>query len=165
MKKIFSVTAMLLFFASIAWSQGSIGGANNQDVMHANFEAQVTVPIQISDPGTILIGDIAPGTTRNMNLDAYRMQFNISGASNWNFAVTGTLDQAGSGGDCWLIADWQYWANGVWNTYNTFPWHLQLDGNGNYSVACFPRSLYADAAAGQGPRSFTVTLTATYEDM
>lgn len=160
MKNLVLFLAFSFLFSSLVWAAD-----NNTFQQAASFQAQVTMPIQISDPGTVQIGDIAPGTTKLMNNEAYRMQFNISGAQNWNFAVSGTIDQAGNNGDCNLVCDWQYWDNNSWNTYNAFPWHLKLDGNGNYSVACFPKSIWADAAAVQGPRSFTVTLTATYEDM
>jgi hypothetical protein len=165
MKKIFFIIMSMLLFSGYAYSQG-----NNKDVSHANFQLNVSQPVMIVDPGTILLGDAAPGAGISTLGEPYRMTFLITGGANLAVNITGTVAATGSSADCTLNFTWQE------NAMKGAGWlpivgaslainNRLLNGTGQYEISVLPSSVTVGASALAGPRSFEVTLTTTYATM
>lgn len=162
MKKLIFIIVGIVLFSGYAFSQG-----NNKDVAHANFELNVAIPIGIIDPGTILLGDVAPGTTKTFaDPSLYRMAFQISGGASMAFTLSGTVAATGSSADCLLNYSWQENIGAGWVPNATaFPWAKALDINGLYQIGIVPNTVQANSNAAAGLRSFEVIITATYSAM
>jgi hypothetical protein len=160
MNKIITISVFMVLLASYAWSQPNYSTTQTQ----TSFDANICVPINILDPGTIHLGDIAPGVSKTLDAETYRMQFQITGCNNWKIQVSGSVDANGDQNDCLLTYNWQYY-NGAWNVGGDFPWILYLNNTGNAYVSVWPLSVTATAGAAEVTRSFQITLDASYQNM
>lgn len=164
MKMIFAIVAAVFLFASTTWAQ-LLPASYSTDQANSNFEAQVTVPIQVLAPGTVQLGVIAPGSVVNLNSEAYRMQFTVTGAPGWGITVNGTVNATGNLGDCVLAYRWDQMTGLGWTPCPAFPFNTALDLQGDAFLSVYPTSLTTQPGIIQGARSFTCTLTATYMGM
>lgn len=164
MKMIFAIVAAVFLFASTSWAQ-LLPAAYSTDQANTNFEVQVTVPIQVLAPSTVQLGVIAPGSVTPLNSELYRMQFQVTGASNWGITLNGTVNATGNMGDCNLTYRWDLMTGLGWTPAPVFPFNTNLNQSGTAFISIYPTSITAQPGIIQGGRSFTCTLTATYLGM